>query len=351
MTLPRHVPTTGSDRRRLGAWLCALALALATPVLSAQPSPGPTKAQKETARNLMQIGDEKLAAGDLRGALEAYRGADDIMQVPTTSLAVGRSCARLGMLVEAVDYLQRATRYPKPADEADAQKRAREEAAKLDAEVARRIPTVVVTVQGPAAATPVDLFIDGSKIDVAAVKLPQRLNPGSHVARASAAGYRESETSFEVAEREEKTVAIQLLPGPPAPPTPSAPATPEPSAPPIVEPQEQAPPVASIVAFSIGGAAILAGAVTGGLSLAKAADVTDRCTDGRCPAEAEGDHESAIALANASNVAFAIGGVGVAVGIVTLVLHLGGSDDGESAARSSVRPLIGFGSGGVEGSF
>ena len=77
-----------SRTRRLGALLVAVAIALS---LASPAAAEPTSAQKETARNLMQIGDGRYASGDYEAALRAYQGADEIMGVPTTALAVGRA--------------------------------------------------------------------------------------------------------------------------------------------------------------------------------------------------------------------------------------------------------------------
>jgi hypothetical protein len=88
----------------------ALALAVASPAAAA-PTP-PSATQKETARGLMEAGDAKLAAGDIAGALHAYRSADAIMGVPTTSFAVARALVQLGQLVEAADAVARVRRHP-----------------------------------------------------------------------------------------------------------------------------------------------------------------------------------------------------------------------------------------------
>ena len=62
---------------------------------------------RETARTLMQQGRELTAKGDLKEALKRFKGADDIMHVPTTGLEVARTQAPLGLLVEARDTIAR----------------------------------------------------------------------------------------------------------------------------------------------------------------------------------------------------------------------------------------------------
>ena len=118
-----------ASRHTLTSSLLLIAgLAWSGSALAAEP---PSAADRETARTLMATGDGKLKDGDLDGALEAYRGADEIMGVPTTALAVGRVYARMGKLIQAVDALSRARRHPVDGSEPEAFRQARAEAAKL----------------------------------------------------------------------------------------------------------------------------------------------------------------------------------------------------------------------------
>src|SRR5690606_28559328 len=115
--------------------------------------------------NLMEIGDDRFVAGDYEAALEAYRGADEIMGVPTTSLALGRAHLALGDLVEAVDAFGRARRFPERNDEPRAFRAARRDATRLDAETAQRIPTVTLRILGPAKGSLVRVRIDEATLE------------------------------------------------------------------------------------------------------------------------------------------------------------------------------------------
>jgi hypothetical protein len=336
------------SRRGVFALSLAAALALVAPAAAADAQPTPTAEQKETARNLMQIGDDKFAAGDHAGALEAYEGADAIMRVPSTGLAVGRARARLGMLVEAVDVLQRVARHPQSGSEPRAFAGAREEAKRLDADLARRIPTVKVVVKGPAEDTPVEVRIDGAAVPQNARELPRRVNPGKHVVSVSAPGYLTSELAVEVAEQQHEEVAITLEPGsaPPAAGVPDAGSSSR------TQPVTSGPSPVMIAGFAIGGAGLAVGIATGAVSLAKTSELEERCGGTICPETERDEHHTIVTLANVSNVAFAVGGVGVAIGIVGLVLDLQ-NDEPSSTERARVRiePVVGPGSIGLRGSF
>jgi len=101
-----------------------------------------------------------------------------------------------------------------------------------------------------------------------------------------------------------------------------------------------------VVTIGAGGALLLVGAVTGGVSLSRTSALKDRCIDKRCSAADQPDLDAARAMATTSNVTFTLGGLAAAAGAVLLVWRPGGPP---SAAQ--VRPWIGAGSAGVAGVF
>jgi tetratricopeptide (TPR) repeat protein len=346
----------------LARWLLSLplmfALAVAPREASAQQT-APTAAQKETARTLMQQGDKQFAAGDYRGAASSYRAADNIVAVSTTGLALAKALAQLGQLVEAVDVLQRVINAPKPDREAPLLAQARKDAVALDVDLAARIPTLQITVIGPPADVPVKLQIDGVAIDDAARTLPQRLNPGEHTVTASAMGFHDNSAKATLAEREQKQIEIKLEAKPPEPKPPEAPPVALP--PPVAKPvRPDVPRVApdrssstrtvSWIGFGVGAAGLVMGSVTGGLSLSKQSKLESECPENTCTEDKRADHDSIIALANASNAGFIIGGVGVAVGTVALVVDLTRKPK-PSETSAWLRPVVGIGLVGIEGTF
>jgi hypothetical protein len=271
------------------------------------------------------------------------------MHVPTTGLAVGRARARLGMLVEAVDVLQRAGRHAPSEREPKAFAQAREEAKRLDADLARRIPTVKTIVKGPAADTPIEVTIDGAAVPANARRLPRRVNPGKHVVAAKAPGYLPAERNIELAEQQHETIELALEPGGPPPRIAEGGGEDERArATPASEATSDDPSPLMITGFAVGGAGLAVGIATGVVSLVRTNELEERCGGTRCPDSERSRHDDIIVLANVSNVAFAVGGLGIAAGIVGLVLELG--DDAEPE-QARIEPLIGPSGLGIRGSF
>jgi hypothetical protein len=285
-------------------WLPALvacALMLAGPVL-AEPSPE----EKETARQLMDSGKKRLADGDLPGALAAFRSADQIMGVPTTALALGRVEAQMGMLTQATDTLRRAARFPRRPDEPDAFTAARAEAAALDRDVAQRIPAVIVEVEGPHKRD-VKLIIDG-RLVAGTPGVPIRLNPGSHRVEARARGWLSSNGEIDLAERQRRSLKLVLGRDPKAPePAPHQAASPDFVVPPV-----------SIALFSVAGVSLVIGAVTGGLAVARVADLEQACPNKACGEDQRDEHDEMLALSNTANATLAIAAVAAGAGLITL---------------------------------
>jgi hypothetical protein len=301
--------------------VAALALVLCAARAHAEPS----AADKELARSLMNRGAEQYAAGDFAGARESFAAADRIMGVPTTALELGRAQIALGLLVEARETLARILARPVEPGEPEQFATARAEAHKLNAEAAEQLPTIriVVAVAGARA------FVDGTEIPAAAFAVGYRPNPGEHQVRITAPGHQPYETTVIVQPKEERTVTAQLVAAvsPPPPPAPV----------PVPGPEEATGGVSPLVyvGFGIGGACLLAGAVTGGLTIQKSSELEETCGGKVCTPEHEDDLAELERLANASNATLAIGAVGVVVGIVGVVLSL---DEGGGAAALRFGP-------------
>lgn len=347
-----HLGTHGratSCARACGLALC-LTLGLGSAARSAHAEGAPTvrnvtPEDRETARSLMDDGDAKVAAGDLRGALDAYQAADRIMGVPTTGIEVAQTQAKLGELVEARDMALRVMRYPQLADEPGAFAAARTAARDLAASLAGRIPTLQVDVKGPGATVPIEVSLDGTTWPAGTHRHPRKVNPGTRVVRATAPGFEPTEQRLVLAEREQRVVSIELRPeAPPPPPPPPKPAPPPPTISPLVW-----------IGAGLTVAGLGVGAVTGGLSLSKASDAKELCHEDACPGTAQEDIDDSLLLANVSNVAFAVGGVGLVLGVVGIVLS--GSEEPEDAGTpptgqaAAPRLVLGPGSLWLQGRF
>jgi hypothetical protein len=337
--------TCRAARRFCSALALGVALASITPTASAQPSSGPSAAEKETARSLFESGNDKLEAKDYAGAAEDFKGADDIMKVPTTALMAGKALQELGKLVEARDAFVRATLYPAAAAESDVQKDARREAKGLATALEPRIATLTFAIRGPDDDVAVEVTIDGEAVPANLVKHPRKVNPGEHQVVASAPGFLEASQTVTLAEGQEQSVSLSLKPDPSYKPD-------EPGGGDAPDRPDDGGGLSPLVfvGFGVAGAGLIAGGITGLMAMSKSSDVEDQCTGDVCPASAEEDNDSATTLAHVSTIGFVLAGAGAAVGVVGLLMS-GSSDEAPASGGVELEPIVGPGSLGVRGRF
>ena len=322
------------------ALLFALTLAASAP--AQQP---PSAADKETARALMDKGDERMDARDYPAAVKAFVAADAIMHLPMTGAAAARAQAAAGLLVEARDTAFEVTRIPVRAGETPPYARARAEAAELIDRLGRSIPSIQITVAGaPAGAT---IAIDGAGLPAAAASEPRKVNPGPHVITVTAPGFEPARVEITVQEGQQLPVPVTLRPGAAAPPG-IAPLPPSTLPPPPPTATSRRGVTMMAVGFSVGGAGLIAGAVTGLLSLSQTSTLKKECgTD--CMGLHGSDLAKAKQLANISDIAFVVGVAGVGVGVAGAILSR--PHDPPPPAGAWIEPVIGPGTLGLRGAF
>ncbi|MCE7894423.1 MAG: PEGA domain-containing protein [Sorangiineae bacterium PRO1] len=309
----------------------------------------PTAADRETARALMKEGDRYSNEGDAAQALRAYQAAHGIMNVPPTGMAVVRAFTQLGRLVEARDVALQVIRSSVQHGESPVFAKARQEAAAAARDLEARIAGLVVRVEGAR------VVIDGAVLADGAVGLVRKLDPGKHVVVVSAPGHEEVRLEVTLAEGETRELSPTLvrIPEPDAPSKPpparTAKAQVEP-APPAAERQ----PTSSGRWLMIGGASaavagVAVGSITGIMAIQRSSDLRSSCPSSGCPPSRQDDYDSAARLATVSNVAFAVGAVGIGVGVSGYFLS--SSEPAARGSRSSVWPVAGLGALGLEGRF
>lgn len=210
------------------------------------------------------------------------------------------------------------------------------------AALGEKLSHLVIAVASPAGVT---VSLDGKEMTAAAFGVPLALDPGKHEIVAKAAGKKPWTKTVEVPpEKSEIRVEVPELEdeaaSPPAPePVKPAPVKPEPVKPEPVPPPEEGGTDLMWLAwtgFAVGGAGLIAGAITGGISLADSSEILDQCDGDACPRRLEDDISGAETLANVSNVAFAVGALGAAVGIVAVLVSTG-ADEATEGARLEFR--------------
>ncbi len=313
------------------------------------PAPAATAADRETARNLMDRGDKQFKEGKYQEALKSYQAADKIVAVTSTGYGVGKSLEKLGRLIEARDKLLDVMHIPKAADEPPMLAEARADAEKLQREIATRIPIVTFNVRGASNLAEVTIQLGDRTITSDALTLPQRVDPGQLLVRASCPGDNDVTLTVLLDEGEERTIEINFADDADGPP-PSSPTQTSTSS--LV-----------YVGFGTAGAGLLVGAITGGVSLRLAGEIDDGCSgpagEQHCQAADADSAGTALALAHVSTISFALAGAGVTLGVIGL--FLGGEEDapknGDPALASAapaaitIQPVFGLGSVGLRGTF
>lgn len=330
-----------SEPLRLGAALCAAALVTAL----ASSAYAQTAADCETARALFDDGKKKRDSGNVAGALESFKAADAIMHAPTTGLAVARSLAALGRIIEAREVATQVEQLPLGPKESAAFAEARKSASQFAAELAGRIPTLTVVIKGAPPGTEASLSVDGVAVPSAAAKQPRRLDPGTHTVVAALNG-REVKSEVTLNEHDVKSVDVDVT---------------ELAAPKPVAKHDgggraaeggkgsYSPLLWVGVGVAVVGAA--AGTVTGLVSMGKTSDAESGCTaDNKCPPSTHDALDGARMFATISTVSFIVAGAGAGVAVVALVMGRSPSPE-QKATGPRVSPWVGVGSAGLGGSF
>lgn len=303
-----------------------------------------TKEAKETARQLMAEGREaRDDKKDLKAALEAFRKAHSIMKVPSTGLEVARTLEMMGLYIEASEAAQEVIDIPQPpkGKEPEAFARARTDAEELLAEAKKKISYVKLTIKG-AKLDAVEITIDELTVAPGLLQDPIKQNPGKHTIVAK--GPKTVSTAIDLEPGATKDVSLDVTkeekakkieePPPPPPPPPE-----EKSA--FMRPMP-------LVGFGLAGVGLLAGSITGAMTLSKASAIKEDCSGNQCPKSKHDDIGSAKTLGLVSTISFTVAAVGATVGVVGLLMKPAPPKD---SAKVRVTPWIGVGSAGVVGQF
>lgn len=298
--LPRVLRT--AERR------CA-ALALAC-LLTFAAAPAQGEDPRARAKGIAAAGIASYEAGDWESAIEKLREADAIFDAPHHDVYIARSLKQLGRWLDARESYRAAIGAPpdRPGF-ADARALAEEELAQLEA----ALPSVEVAALG---AEITRITVDGR------ARTPDPggsmdVDPGKHVVRVQTGDGRTDEKTVELAERGSIRVVFSFGDAE------------DPAAPAATRGGRSW--VAPGIAFGVGGAGLVLGTVTGLLSISSVGDLEEACpSPTSCPASEQDTIDSAGTLANVSNVGFVVAGVGVAVGVVLLLVT--GNEDATTAA-------------------
>jgi hypothetical protein len=344
------------DLRKLSTAACLVAVLAITSTASAA-----SEEDKAGARAAATQGETAFNAKRWADAVDLFTRAESLVHSPVHLLFKARALIQLGQLVKARETLLEITREqadkPSPAL-LKAQDSARLELTTLEP----RLAAVVITVQGPGAAT-ATVTMDGAKVPPVLIGLSHPVDPGEHHFEAAGNGVHSNVVTLALKEGGTGSVALTLSPVATA------------SALPVATPASSGPSsalaangtaasdsgssshgnglrVASYVAFGVGAVGLAAGTVFGVSAKNKYDDGNALCKTDPCnltTAEAarrtqlgkDGDSAKTLSL-----VGFIAGGVGIAAGAALFVL---GSKT--EPTQAGVQAYVGLGSLGLAGKF
>jgi hypothetical protein len=320
----------------------------------------PTPEDISTARSLGEEGQAALDAKDYAKAEDRFARAYKLYPVAVTlQLGLARAQAGNGKLVAAQETYNRIIREGVAPGAPPAFKAAFENAQKEIDGVKARIGGVTINVTG---CDNPKVTLDDAPVSAAALGVKRAVDPGSHTVKATADGCTPAEQKFVIADAGTQTVSLKLEKGtgtaPPvvAPVTvPSEPAKHDPTPPPkdgvaadTSGKGGSSNKTFAFVAFGVGGAGLILGAVGGFMALGKKSDLEKTCPNSTCPAggDAQSKIDSYHTAGTLSTVGFIIAGVGAAAGVVLLV-----TAPKEGSSSAWVSPYVGPGTLGATGRF
>jgi hypothetical protein len=342
------------------ASLVACALALSTPARAQNP------ADRETARSLMEQGHQLYDSKDYKEALKRFKGANDIMHVPSTALWTAKAQMQIGQLVEARDTIAAMRRMPEQPNDPKPFKDARKEAIELDDALAARVASLTIVLKGAPAGNNASVTIDDVDVPSTVVGLPRSVNAGHHVvAVKSPTAQGQAEVDIKESEQKQLEVNLEAVAAPASAPTTDQPAAaqPEEASAPV---KSHSPTMLTWIGIGVAGAGVLAGTVTGIMSMSKTSTLKNDCGSSVCGPSDYATMDSANTLALVSDIGFGVAGAGAVLAVVTLIVGHEEKPAGEAPAeetpapatppadqqsRVHVVPWLGLGTAGVTGTF
>jgi len=314
--------------RNAAALLLGLGVILTSLAAEAAPSPK----ERSQASTAWTAGKRLHAQRKMDEAIESFRRANELDPKAQYQLDLARALAQNKGLVEARDLCDTIEGSKEPNSQ-----RAKLAARALKKEIEPRIPSIKVEVSGKESQSAM-VTINGETVQ-AGKDLPY--DPGPYTVKGRVGQNPEVTEQVELAESQHRTVSIDLGKAEIAK---------------VEKPESSggggnmAP---AAVTYAIGGAALIAGGVMGGLAFDQTSKTEALCGGSTCAPEFADDVALAQDYGTASTVLFAVGGLGVAAGIIlTFTVGLDSGEGGGTDEKAAyVTPFVGVNQVGVRGQF
>lgn len=323
--------------RGISAAVIAAALLWAAP--AAAQGKRPLVDVQAAARVHGEEGLRFFEAGKWAEAYAAFERGDQLFHAPTLLMFMAQCRRNEGRLLDAKALYARVIGEPVPPGAPEQFRKAQATAATELEALHKRIPRVSATITGPGAER-ARVTVDGAAVSAAELAGGKDLDPGPHTLTVEADGVQPARASVVLKEGESSRVDLALVAS-------AAPAEPK-------DERSRGSLLPAGIAFGVGGAGVVVGAVSGVLALGKIKDAQAGCGapdaggTRHCPAGNEAAASSARAARAASVVGFAVGGAGVVTGAVLAILRPGGA---KAPEKTGFDVDVGPGFLGIHGRF
>jgi hypothetical protein len=320
-----------------------IAVAFAT-ALSVAPAFAQDTDARSQARELGKKGQDAFDAKNFKESEDDFRRADVLFHAPTLVLGLARALAGEGKVVEAWEAYHRIIleAVATTAPFARALEEAKAEVGGVEARRAR----VTITVTGTGEA---HVILDDAPMKNEALGVERFVNPGAHSVKVTAAGFKDVSRDFTLAEGAAQSVPIALEHDTAAVVADTGAVSTTHPVPADAGGKPNRLP--AIIGFSVGGAGLVFGGITGALALGKHSTLKNECTGSVCAPSASSDLSSYHTMGTLSTVGFILGGVGVAAGAVLLFVGPKSQSREAPTPLSWITPYVGPGSVGAVGRF
>ncbi len=242
--------------------------------------------------------------------------------------------AREGKTASAWAEFQSALQQARDSKRKDRERLALREVRRLE----RRLSRLTIEVPEETRVPGLTVTRAGSKVGEAAWGTAVPVDPGNVEIQLAAPGYRDRTLQIAIEETEEKTVSLEKLEPLPKPPPPE-PEKPDPAVADAAKRAEESRQTKRTFAYVAGGVGIVAagvGAYFGLRALSKNSESDDRCNGALCDPKGLELADEADSAATVSNVAFAVGAVGIGAGAYLFFTSMPGGEP-KADARHKAR--------------
>ncbi len=316
------------------------------------------------ARELGKQAGTAFEQGHWEEARALFHEARTLYPAPTLGVREARCLVKLGRLKEAKLIYERMAALPADEKNADVETFKRAQAdANLELGVLKgRLPYLTVRVEG---GTRVALTLDGVAMPPTTIGMEQEADPGLHTVAGTIDEKAIDPLPVTLAEAEHRAIVAKPAGAAVMATTPTTATTlttkdeeiptddPPPASKNVASPPSPGK-TQRILGFTAIGAGVVGVGVGIGLGLAagsKHSTLVSACTNGVCPPDQQSNLDSFNSLTVGSTVAYVIGGVFAAGGVVLVLTAPKSAARATTTTTGRIVPLIGLGTVGLRGDF